>query len=381
LAELVGGQVVGDAATPIHGAAVLREVAAGQITLVDQPGRMKQLAATEAAAAVVEPGARSTEHGADNDEARMTNDELRPSGIRHSGLRHSPPARCPLLLAENVHAAFAKIITHFRPPRTQAAIGVSPLAIVSSTARLGQNVNVHPGATVGDDCRIGDGTTILPAAQILPGSTIGRDATIGPAAVLYENTIVGDRSIIHGGAVIGAHGFGYHQEAGRHVPAPQLGYVRIGCDVEIGAGTTIDRGTYGATSIGDGTKIDNLVQIAHNCQIGRHNLICAQVGIAGSTTTGDYVVMGGQAGVRDHVHIGSRAMLSAMAGITNDVPDGAAMMGIPATPEREQKLKQAALAKLPEMRKEFKAMRRAIAALEKAVGIESAEHHDADQAA
>jgi UDP-3-O-[3-hydroxymyristoyl] glucosamine N-acyltransferase len=356
LAALVGGEVVGDAATPIHSAAVLGDVAAGQITLVDQPERFKQLAATEAAAVVVAPGAWSTKQGA-------------------------LPAHCSLLLADNVHAAFAAIISHFRPPRIQAAIGVSRHAIVSPTARLGQDVNVHPGATIGDDCRIGDGTTILPGAQVLPGSTIGSGATIGPAAVLYENTIVGDRSIIHGGAVIGAHGFGYYQDAGRHLPSPQLGYVRIGHDVEIGAGTTIDRGTYGATSIGDGTKVDNLVQIAHNCRIGRHNLICAQVGIAGSTTTGDYVVMGGQAGIRDHVHIGSRAMLSAMAGITNDVPDGVVMLGIPATPEREQKLKLAALAKLPEMRKEFKAMRRAIAELEKAVGIEPDARRDSEQAA
>ena len=127
--------------------------------------------------------------------------------------------------------------------------------------------------------------------------------------------------------MIGAYGFGYTHVGGQHVLSAQLGYVRIGNDVEIGAGTTIDRGTYGATSIGDGTKIDNQVQIAHNCRIGRHNLICAQVGIAGSTTTGDYVVMGGQAGLRDHVHIGTGARLSAMAGITNDVPDGARHAG------------------------------------------------------
>jgi UDP-3-O-[3-hydroxymyristoyl] glucosamine N-acyltransferase len=222
---------------------------------------------------------------------------------------------------------------------------------------------------------------VLPGAHLLAGCVVGRDVTIGPGAVLYENTQVGDRTIIHGGTVIGAHGFGYTQVDGRHVAGAQLGYVRIGSDVEIGAGTTIDRGTYGATSIGDGTKIDNMVQIAHNCRIGRHNLICSQVGIAGSTTTGDYVVMGGQAGVRDHVHIGTQAMLSAMAGITNDVPDGAVMMGIPATPEREQKLKQAALAKLPEMRQEFKAMRRAIAALEKQIGIAALDERESDQAA
>jgi UDP-3-O-[3-hydroxymyristoyl] glucosamine N-acyltransferase len=290
------------------------------------------------------------------------------------------PARWSAIVVDDAHAAFAKIVAHFRPPRTRDAVGISPRAIVSPTARWGKGVNIHPGATVGDDCHIGDGTTILPGAHLLAGCRIGCDVTIGPGVVMYEDTVVGDRTIIHAGAIIGAHGFGYSQVEGRHVPAAQLGYVTIGCDVEIGACTTIDRGTYGATSIGDGTKIDNLVQIAHNCHIGKHNLICSQVGIAGSTTSGDYVVMGGQAGVRDHVHIGNRAMLSAMAGITNDVADGAVMLGIPATPEREQKLKLAALAKLPEMRQEFKAMRRAVAALEKSLAVPT-DRRETDQAA
>jgi UDP-3-O-[3-hydroxymyristoyl] glucosamine N-acyltransferase len=349
LAELVGGRVQGNPATAIRGAATLSEVAAGEITLIDHPERVKRLAATQAAAVVF---------------AETTSCDW-PAAI----------------VVADVHTAFAKIVGHFRPPRPGLAIGISPHAIVSRSARWGKNVNIHASATIGDDCFLGDGTTVLPGTHLLAGCIIGRGATIGPGAVLYENTQVGDRTIIHGGAVIGAHGFGYSQEGGRHIPAAQLGYVRIGSDVEIGAGTTVDRGTYGATSIGDGTKIDNLVQIAHNCQIGRHNLICAQVGIAGSTTTGDYVVMGGQAGVRDHVHIGTRAMLSAMAGITHDVPEGVVMMGIPATPEREQKLKQAALAKLPEMRQEFKAMRRAIAELEKRLGVAAVAARESDQAA
>jgi UDP-3-O-[3-hydroxymyristoyl] glucosamine N-acyltransferase len=349
LATMVGGQLTGNRAILVSDAAVLSEVEAGQITLVDQLERVKQLTSTQAAAVVV------------------------PANIDCNW-----PA---VIRVEGIHAAFSKIVSHFRPPRTQTRFGISPHAAVSQFARLGANVDVHPNATVGDDCQIGDNTTILPGAQILAGCTIGSDVTIGPAAVLYENTIVGDRAIIHGGAILGAHGFGYQQVGGRHVLSAQLGYVRIGNDVEIGAGTTIDRGAYGATTIGDGTKIDNQVQIAHNCQIGRHNLICSQVGIAGSTSTGDYVVMGGQAGIRDHVHIGSRAMLSAMAGVTNDVPDGAVMLGIPATPEREQKLKQAALAKLPEMRKEFKTMRRAIMELEKAVGIKSDTLTESERAA
>jgi UDP-3-O-[3-hydroxymyristoyl] glucosamine N-acyltransferase len=274
-------------------------------------------------------------------------------------------SRFPAIRVTDVHAAFTQILLHFRPHRRQPVVGISSHAFVSRSARWGKGVSIHAGATVGDDCLIGEGTTIHAGAHLLAGCTIGRGVTIGPGAVLYEDTLVGDRSIIHANVVLGANGFGYSQHEGRHVPAAQLGHVEIGCDVEIGAGATIDRGTYGATTIGDGTKIDNLVQIAHNCRIGRHNLICSQVGIAGSTTTGDYVVMGGQAGIRDHVHIGTGAMLSAMAGITNDVPEKAVMMGIPATPEREQKLKQAALAKLPEMRKEFKELRATVAELQK----------------
>ncbi|MEX2317135.1 MAG: UDP-3-O-(3-hydroxymyristoyl)glucosamine N-acyltransferase [Pirellulales bacterium] len=349
LAELVDGRLRGDPATPIEGAAVLSEAAAGQITLIDQPERIGQLSKTQAAAVVVPE--------------KITCDW--PAAI----------------VVADVHAAFTKIVQHFRPPRPQRNVGVSPRAIVSSSAWIGSNVNIHPGATVDDDCEIGDDTTILSGAHLLAGCVIGREVTIGPGAVLYEDTIVGDWSIIHAGVVLGCHGFGYTQAGGRHVPTAQLGYVRIGSDVEIGAGTTIDRGTYGATTIGDGTKIDNLVQIAHNCRIGRHNLICSQVGIAGSTSTGDYVVMGGQAGIRDHVHIGAGAMLSAMAGITNDVPDKAVMMGIPATPEREQKLKQAALAKLPEMRKEFKALRTAVAELEKRAAGGDKERGSSERAA
>ena len=169
--------------------------------------------------------------------------------------------------------------------------------------------------------------------------------------------------MIHAHAVIGADGFGYREVDGRHVKVPQLGHVEIGDDVEIGACTTIDRGTFGPTRVGDGTKIDNLVQIGHNCQIGRNNILVSQAGIAGSTSTGEHVVVAGQAGIRDHVSIGDRAVIGPQAGVTKDVPEGASLLGSPAVPERDFKLVTASSFKLPEMR-------RTLRRVEKHLGLE-----------
>lgn len=332
LAQLVGGEVLGPADTAISGAATLDEAAVGQITLIDRPEKSGLLRTAAAAAAVVPAGTVAEE--------------------------------MPLLVVADVHTAFATLVKHFHPPRVPQRIGISPAAQVAPTARIGEDVDVHPGASIADDVEIGSGSTIHAGVQIMPGCRIGQNVTLMPNVVLYENTILGDRVLVHAGAVLGAYGFGYHFVEGRHQLSAQLGNVVVGSDVEIGANTTIDRGTYGATTIGEGTKIDNLVMIAHNCRIGRHNMICSQVGIAGSTSTGDYVVMAGQVGVRDHVHIGNRAVLGAMAGVVNNVPEGVQMIGIPATPEREQKLIQASLSKLPEMRKQLKALQRVVEQLQ-----------------
>ncbi len=322
LAALVDGHLIGDGEILVRGAAPLGDAGPGDITLLDRADRGDLLAGTRASAVVA------------------------PRSLVPKGL--------PVIHVDDVHRAFTVIVGRFRPPRSKHRTGISPLAAISPTARLGRNVDIHPYATVGDDVEIGDGATIHSGVHILEGSKIGPEATIFPGAVLYENTVVGPRCVIHAGAVLGAYGFGYCSVEGRHRLAAQLGNVVLEADVEIGAGTTIDRGTYGATVIGEGTKIDNQVMIAHNCRIGRHNMLCAQVGIAGSTTTGDYVVMAGQVGVRDHVHIGTKAVLGAMAGVINDVPADSRLVGIPATPEREQMVKQAALAKLPEMRRQLK---------------------------
>ncbi|MBN2023618.1 MAG: UDP-3-O-(3-hydroxymyristoyl)glucosamine N-acyltransferase [Pirellulales bacterium] len=329
LAALVEGRLVGDGDLVIYGAAPLCNAVPGQITLMDDCANRHYSVSASRASAVV------------------ASRETVPDGV-------------PTIQVDDVHCAFATILKHFNPPRQRARSGVSPLASISPTAKLEANVEIHPYATIGDDVYIGAGSTIHAGVHVMAGAKIGRDVTIFPNAVLYEDTIVGARCIIHAGAVLGAYGFGYCQVEGRHVLSAQLGNVILGADVEVGAGSTIDRGTYGPTMVGEGTKIDDLVMIAHNCRIGRHNMLCSQVGVAGSTSTGDYVVMAGQVGVRDHVHIGTGAVLGAMAGITNDVAEGQRMIGIPATPEREQKVKQAAFAKLPEMRRELRQLQRLV---------------------
>jgi len=322
--------------TVVRGAATLETAGPDDITLVDSADKLHLLAKSRAGAVIV------------------------PAG--------TGPLDRPALEAADVHAAFAAAILHFRPPRALARRGTSPQAVVDPSARIGADVEIHPLATVGPDAEIGAGCTIHSGARIGAGCRIGPGTEIFPNAVLYDDTRVGARCIVHAGAVLGAHGFGYKSGPGGHVLSAQLGWVELGDDVEIGANTTIDRGTYGPTSIAAGTKVDNLVMIAHNCRIGRHAMICSQVGVAGSTSTGDFVVMAGQVGVRDHVHIGDRAILGARSGVSSDIPAGITVLGEPAIELRERKLQLATMTKLPEMRKALKDLTARVAALEGAEG-------------
>lgn len=348
LAELVDGVVAGDPQTTITAACPIHDAAPGCITLADNKQRVRSLEGCVAAAVVVEVG------------------------HEFNGL--------PCIEVTDVHAAFAKIVAAFQRPRKASGPGVHPAAIVARSAQVDAAAKVHATAVVGEDTVIGPRAIIHAGAVVGDGCQIGADTQLFPHATLYDDVSVGERCLIHAGATLGAYGFGYTQQEGRHVLCAQLGGVEIGDDVEIGVDAAIDRGVYGPTRVGDGTKIDNLVQIGHNCQIGKHNILCSQAGIAGSTSTGDYVVMGGQAGVRDHVHIGDGAMLAAQSGVPNDVPAGARLLGAPACPERDQKLKFAAVAKLPAMRREFKQLRKTVAMLEEAL-LRNEEPDASDRAA
>ena len=339
LATLVGGELLGDGGSlPIAGGATLETARSGDITLIDSSDKLHLLAKSNAAAAIVPAGSGALDR--------------------------------PTIEVSDVHAAFAAVITRFRPPRPASRGGISPQAAVEPSARVAADVEIHPFATVGADCVVDAGVTIHAGARIMAGCRIGAGTTILPNAVLYENTIVGQRCVIHANAVLGAHGFGYKVADGRYLLSAQLGWVELGDDVEVGAGTTIDRGTYGPTTIGAGTKLDNLVMIAHNCRLGRHNMICSQVGVAGSTSTGDWVVMAGQVGVRDHVHIGDKAVLGARSGVSCDIEAGKTVLGEPAIELRDRKLQLATISKLPEMRKDLKGLTARIEALERAAGSE-----------
>ncbi len=195
---------------------------------------------------------------------------------------------------------------------------------------------IHSGVIIGRDCRIGD------------------DVILYPGVVVYDDVVLGNRVIVHANAVLGADGFGYRFIQGQHVKVPHLGNVEIGDDVEIGACSTIDRGTFQATAHRRGTKIDNLVMVAHNCRIGQHNLLVSQVGMAGSCSTGNYVVLAGQVGVADHVHIGEGAVVGAGSGVPSNVGAGERLFGYPARPEAEALKIMATLGRLPELRKDLR---------------------------
>ena len=333
LSEMVGGKIIGDGNKVITSAQPAHTADANAITFLQDSKSKSLLDHSKAAAAVV------------------------PLTFTEAGGK-------TLVQVEDVLSAFTKMAFFFRPPRKQTLRGISHQASISPSAQIGEETSLGPGVYIGEEVVIGKRCIFYPNVCILDGAKIGDDTILFPNVTVYENCQIGARCIIHSGAVIGAYGFGYDSSSGKHILSVQLGNVVLGDEVEVGACSTIDRGTFDSTFVGDGTKIDNQVQIGHNCSIGRFNLLCAQVGMAGSTTTGDYAVIAGQAGIRDHLTIGDYAVIGAMAGVMADVPPKARIVGIPATPEMEQMKKQVALAKLPDMRKEFIALKKETALLQ-----------------
>lgn len=305
----------------IRGAAPLDAAGPDQLTFFENRRYLADLDATRAAACLCRP----------RDAARV-------------------PAAVAVLECADPYRAFATILAHLYPAaRRPLAVwgepGIAQGAIVHPTAQLEAGVTVEPTAVIGPYARIGAGTVICAGAAIGAKVCIGRDSYVGPGASVL-NALVGDRVFIHGGARIGQDGFGFAMGPDGHAKVPQIGRVVIQDDVEIGANTTIDRGALRDTVIGEGTKIDNLVQIAHNVVIGRHCVIVSQAGISGSTKLGDFVALGGQAGLSGHLTIGSGAQVAGQAGVQRDVPAGERWIGAPARPLRQFGRELAALRRL-----------------------------------
>ena len=333
LAALLGGDVVGDGATPIRGVAGIREAQPGDLTFIANARYEPYLLETRASAVICSRGER----------------------------------RCaiPLLQVENPYLAFQKVVGIFRPAVLRPPAGVHPTAVVSPRATVGEEVSIGAHCVVEDGASIGARTVIMAGGYVGVDSKVGEDTWLFPRVVVREECVVGARCLIHPGVVIGSDGFGFAFDAGRYHKVPQVGNVVIGDDVEIGANTTIDRATTDSTRIGDGTKIDNLVQIGHNVVIGKHCIIVAQVGISGSTELEDYVTVGGQAGFVGHIKIGTRGVIGAQSGVTKSVPPDTVVIGYPAMPQGLFKRLHAFAQRLPQLFQRTKDLEQRVGRLER----------------
>ena len=268
-----------------------------------------------------------------------------------------------LVHVENPRLAFSKLLELFHP-RQSVKQGIHPTAVVDESANIGENTAVMAYAVIGKNVRIGAGSVIYPYVFIGDNVTIGANAAIYPGAVIMENTVMGDNAVIRAHAVIGGEGFGFATKDGKHTRIPQIGNVTIGDDVEIGACTTIDNGTLGSTKVGRGTKIDNLVHLGHNVEIGEDCFVIAQTGIAGSTKVGNHVIFAGQTGCTGHITIGDNVTFAGKSGIVGNVASNTVNAGFPARPHIEWSRTQVYIKKLPDLAKTVKALEKRIAELE-----------------
>jgi UDP-3-O-[3-hydroxymyristoyl] glucosamine N-acyltransferase len=330
VAELLHGEVAGDASVELTGFAPAAVARAGDLTFAEQEAYFASAEASQAAAILV-------------------------AGNFTSALK-------VVIRVANVRVALARVLPLFFPLEPQTA-GIHPTAAIHDSAQ------VDPSAHVGAHCVIGPRVKVGARAALLGGNHLGADCVIGDDTCLYPNVVIyarsqiGCRVTIHAGTVIGSDGYGYVLDEGKHRKVLQVGTVIVQDDVEIGANTAIDRGALGATVIGQGTKIDNLVHVAHNVVMGRHCLVLGQVGFAGSTRLGDYVVVASQSGIAGHLKVGNQVTIGAKSGVMRDIPDGAKVLGSPAGPDRETKRQLIAVQHLPELIRRMRELERQVAEL------------------
>lgn len=274
------------------------------------------------------------------------------------------PEQLTLLVCQDPEISFLTAVKLLHP-EPQLIRSISSQAAIEASTQIGNDVHIAAFASIGQHSVIGDGSTIHAGARIGNQVQLGKNCLIHPNAVIYDNSILGDNVIIHAGAIIAADGFGYKFRNNQHIKVPHVGNVEIADNVEIGANTCIDRGALGATKIGAGSKIDNLVQLGHNNIVGRNVIICGQSGISGSCTIEDGAILAGSSGVADHVKIGTRAVVMARSGISQDVAAGTQVFGSPAKDRKVAWKELAALSKLPELLQKFKKLEIRVEDLEK----------------
>ena len=334
IAHLIGGDLVGDGDTLITGICGIKEAKPGDLTFIANSKYLHLLQTTKASAVITSPDVKA--------------------------------APKPIIQAENLSLAFAKLAATLLGSEIQRhPEGISPKAVLGKGVRLGSGVSIQPFVVIEDDVAIGDRTVVYAHSYIGRRARIGNDCLIYPNVSIRERVEIGHRVIIHSGSVIGSDGFGFATVKGIHHKIPQIGTVVIEDDVEIGANVTIDRARFEKTLIGKGTKIDNLVQIAHNVVTGSNCIIVAQSGISGSTTLGNHVVLAGQSGIVGHITVGDHVMVGAQAGVSKSVPPNTAVWGYPAKPLPKAKRLNAALQRLPGLHKTVDSLRRRLEELEK----------------
>ena len=330
--ELLGAKLIGDPETIITGLSSLEAAEAGDLAFLASDRFLKAAQSSRAGALIAG--------------------------------RTVPDIHCPLLLVDHPAYAFAQVAQRLfvEPYRAR---GIASDLVRGEEVSIGPEASIWPRVTLGDRVVIGARVTLFPGVFVGDDSVIGDDSILHANVVVREGCALGTRVIVHGGTVIGSDGFGYVQHGGRHHKIPQLGGVVIEDDVELGANVTVDRATFGQTRIKQGTKIDNLVQIAHNVTVGEHNILVAQVGIAGSTALGHYVMVGGQAGVADHLVIGDHVMIAAKSGVTRSLEANQIVSGAPVMPHATFLKAQAVIPQLPELRQRVRELEERLQAIEK----------------
>ena len=335
IADYLKGEIVGDPSVTVSNFSKIEEGKAGTISFLANPKYTPYIYTTEA-------------------DIVLVNNDFVPE----------KPIKATLVKVPNAYAALASLLEMVNSA-TPRKSGLEEMSFVSPTATLGEEVYVGAFAYIADNVKIGSKSVIHPQVYVGDNVTIGEECILYPGVKIYSNCVIGDRCIIHSGAVIGADGFGYSKESEAYHKIPQIGNVVIEEDVEIGANSTIDRAVMGSTVIRRGVKLDNLIQIAHNCDIGEHTAMAAQVGVAGSTKIGENCVLGGQVGIGGHITIGKNSQVGAQSGIISNTKEGSEIMGSPAIPVKSFFKSSIIVPKLPDMYRQLNAMEKELAELKK----------------